>query len=420
MRGRRPAIALTAIACVALATPDLSSGAISRSRLRHKLAAQMQRAGGASGAYVADLDAARGRTLFSDSSRRRRMLASNTKLFTIAALFDRFPAKGSLKTRVYARPRTAIRGHTLRGSLVVVGAGDPALGRLAFARRNRLPLTPLGALARDVRRAGVKRVTGRIRADDSIFDRRRGVPTAGVDASDELSPLSGLSFDSGFVHGHYARNPELVAARALRRKLRASGVFVKGGIGRADLPARVLRRRPLGSVGSPRIKRLAAETLKPSNNFFAEMLLKRLAASRRGAKGTTRRGVRRVKRLAHELGSGIRIRNGSGLSRSNRASPREVVRLLAAIKRRPGAATYRRALPLAGEEGTVAQRMNGTAADGRCRTKTGTLIGVSTLSGYCRAGHGQVAFSILMSSVDIAAAHRAQDRMAALIARYRR
>ncbi len=420
MRGRWLAIALAGIACAALAAPDLSSAAISRSRLRHQLAEQMQRAGGASGAYVADLDAAHNRALFSASSRRRRILASNTKLFTIAALFDRFTAKSTLKTKVYARPRNAVRGPTLRGSLVLVGAGDPALGRADFARRNGLPLTPLGPLAKTLRRAGIKRVTGQVRADDSIFDRRRGVPTAGVDASGELSPLSGLSYDSGLIHGHYAKNPELVAARALRRKLRATGVFVKGGVGRADLPARALRKRPLGSVASPRIKRLAAETLKPSNNFFAEMLLKRLAASRRGAKGTTRRGARRVERFARKLGTGIRMRNGSGLSRSNRASPREVVRLLAAIKRRPGAATYRRSLPLAGEEGTVAQRMNGTAADGRCRTKTGTLVGVSTLSGYCRAGHGQVAFSILMNSVDIAAAHRAQDRMVALIARYRR
>jgi D-alanyl-D-alanine carboxypeptidase/D-alanyl-D-alanine-endopeptidase (penicillin-binding protein 4) len=64
--------------------------------------------------------------------------------------------------------------------------------------------------------------------------------------------------------------------------------------------------------------------------------------------------------------------------------------------------------------------MNGTAADGRCRTKTGTLIGVSALSGYCRAGHGVVAFSILMNSVDIDLARAAQDKMAALIARYSR
>ena len=62
-----------------------------------------------------------------------------------------------------------------------------------------------------------------------------------MDASGELGPLSGLSYDSGIVHGHYAKNPELVAARALRRKLRAATASAsKGGIGRADLPARAL------------------------------------------------------------------------------------------------------------------------------------------------------------------------------------
>ena len=420
MRGRWFAIALTGLACVLLAAPGPASASISRSRLRHGLSNQMHRVGGASGAWVTDVEASRRKTLFSSASHRRRILASNTKLFTMAAVLERFGATGTLKTRLYARPRNAIDGHTLRGSLVVVGAGDPALARAGFARHNGLPLTRLGALTSDVRRAGIKRVTGSIRADDSIFDRRRGVPTTGVDASGDLAPLSGLSFDSGIAHGHYAPNPELVAARALKRKLRAVGVRVQGGTRRADLPGRTLAKPPLGSVSSPRIKDLIAATLKPSNNFFAEMLLKRLAASRRGAKGTTRRGSRKVMRFAHELGTRIRMENGSGLSRANRASPRQVVRLLVAMNRRSDAATYRRSLPLAGEEGTVAHRMNGTAADGRCRTKTGTLIGVSVLSGYCRAGHGLVAFSILMNSVDIDLARAAQDKMAALIARYRR
>jgi D-alanyl-D-alanine carboxypeptidase/D-alanyl-D-alanine-endopeptidase (penicillin-binding protein 4) len=63
--------------------------------------------------------------------------------------------------------------------------------------------------------------------------------------------------------------------------------------------------------------------------------------------------------------------------------------------------------------------MRGTAAEGRCRAKTGTLSGVSALSGYCRAGHGTVAFAILNNDVDVNAARRAQDAMAAAIARYR-
>ena len=65
----------------------------------------------------------------------------------MAALLDRFGPSATLKTRLYARPGNAVEGHTLRGSLVVVGAGDPALGRAGFARDNGLPLTPLGPLA---------------------------------------------------------------------------------------------------------------------------------------------------------------------------------------------------------------------------------------------------------------------------------
>ena len=377
----------------------------------------MQRVGGASGAYVMDIGARRTRTLFSWASGARRILASNTKLFTAAAVLDRFGSEGRWSTRVYAQPQNGIGGHTLHGDLVLVGAGDPALATAPFADRHRLPLTSLGGLVNDVRSSGIRRVTGRVLADDSIFDRRRGVPTTGVDASGELAPLSGLSFDSGLAHGHYAANPELVAARKLRRKLRAAGVFVRKGTGRADLPAQAVGQPFLGSVASPRIERLIAATLKPSNNFFAEMLLKRLAAGRH-ARGTTRRGARKVKRFAESLGTGVSLENGSGLSRSNRASPRQVGGLLVAMSRRSDGVTFRRSLPLAGKEGTVAGRMNGTAAAGRCRAKTGTLIGVSALSGYCNAGHGLVAFSFLMNSVDVHTARKAQDRMAALMARY--
>ncbi|TMK73936.1 MAG: hypothetical protein E6G48_04595, partial [Actinobacteria bacterium] len=160
MRARLVAIVVAGLGCALLLAPGYAPGSISRSRLRHGLSNQMHRVGGASGAWVTDMDAAGNGTLFSWASHTRRILASNTKLFTMAAVLDRFGATGTLKTRLYARPRNAIDGHTLRGSLVVVGAGDPALARAGFARHNGLPLTRLGALTSDVRRAGIKRVTG--------------------------------------------------------------------------------------------------------------------------------------------------------------------------------------------------------------------------------------------------------------------
>jgi D-alanyl-D-alanine carboxypeptidase/D-alanyl-D-alanine-endopeptidase (penicillin-binding protein 4) len=149
------------------------------------------------------------------------------------------------------------------------------------------------------------------------------------------------------------------------------------------------------------------------------MLLKGLGA-RFGSVGSTRAGARVAKRWARSLGSGVRQVDGSGLTRTNRASPAQIARLLARMRRTPVADEFANSLPLAGREGTVAYRMRGTAAQGRCRAKTGTLSGVSALSGYCFNPSGKVmAFSILNNRVrSLSAAHRAQDRMAALIARY--
>jgi D-alanyl-D-alanine carboxypeptidase/D-alanyl-D-alanine-endopeptidase (penicillin-binding protein 4) len=407
------------IACALLAGAAPAAASISRSRLERGLANQMQRVGGGSGAWVYDLDASDHGLLFSWASKTPRVLASNSKLFTTAAVLHRYGAEGKLKTRLYPQPRSALHDHAIRGNLVIVGGGDPALGSTGFARRNDLPVTPLGPLAKDVRQAGIKRVTGKVLADDTVFDRQRGVPTSGVDASGELPPLSGLSYDSGFARGHYAPSPELVAARALTDKLRHYGVRVKHGTGRGDLSKGALRKHPLAKARSPRMATLITATNRPSNNFFAEMLLKRLGANGK-SKGTTRSGANKAERYARRLGAQVQMENGSGLSRDNHASPKAVGHLLRAMEERPDHVTYRKSLPLAGREGTLEHRMHGTAAEGNCRAKTGTLNYVSALSGYCNAGHDTVAFSILMNSVDVSVAQDAQDKMASLISRYRR
>jgi D-alanyl-D-alanine carboxypeptidase/D-alanyl-D-alanine-endopeptidase (penicillin-binding protein 4) len=80
---------------------------------------------------------------------------------------------------------------------------------------------------------------------------------------------------------------------------------------------------------------------------------------------------------------------------------------------------FTNSLPVAGQSGTLARRMRGTAAAGRCRAKTGTLTSVSALSGYCFVGSEHVvAFSFLMNRVNLNRARVAQDRMTALLARY--
>ena len=403
-----------------LAAHPAAAGAISRHHLRNGLAAQMRAAGGAGGAWVEDVDAPRRRVLFTWAAGTRRILASNTKLFTTAAFIHRFGGQARFETRVWARGTRAGRSRgKLRGDLALVGAGDPALGSASFARRHGLPLTRLRSLAGDVKRAGIRVVRGGILADDTIFDRKRSVPMTGITGGPFLSPLSGLDYNSGYAGGHFAHDPALVAGQALKHGLEKAGVRVRGKVRVTDTPSRLRRKKPLGAVASPTAGNLIAATNKPSNNFFAEMLLKRLAAHPDGG-GTTARGARLAERFARHHGSSVTMENGSGLSRDDRASPTEVGDLLVAMLKQPNGRVYRHSLPLAGREGTVRDRMRGTAAEGRCRTKTGTLDDVSALSGYCRAGHGTIAFSILFNSVDVTAAQHAEDHMADLIARYRR
>ena len=156
-----------------------------------------------------------------------------------------------------------------------------------------------------------------------------------------------------------------------------------------------------------------------SNNFFAEMLVKLLGAHFGGA-GTTAAGTAVVERFARAHGSGIHAVDGSGLTRGNRASPVQVVRLLQAMRRSRVGEELISDLALPATSGTVAERMHGTAAYGRCRTKTGTLTGVSALSGYCfnRSGRTMI-FSILMNGVrDLTLAHYEQDKIAGAVASY--
>ena len=156
-----------------------SKRALSRSQLRARLSDAMRAAGGASGAYVYDIDAADDRLLYSNDGRDKRIPASNQKLFTTAALLDRYGADGRLETVVHARGQTGPSGHALDGDLILVGAGDPAFGTSSFAANHGLPSTPVSDLAGDIRQAGIRRVNGDVRADDTVFDRRRGVGATG-------------------------------------------------------------------------------------------------------------------------------------------------------------------------------------------------------------------------------------------------
>jgi D-alanyl-D-alanine carboxypeptidase/D-alanyl-D-alanine-endopeptidase (penicillin-binding protein 4) len=379
---------------------------------------RLVRGGGqASGLYV--LDATSGRAVCVRAAGRQRPLASNMKLFTTSTALTRFGPAYRIETKLLSDGALDGEG-VLHGNLFLQGGGDPALGVPAFYDRFLGGLgTNLLALKRQLRAAGVRAVTGRLYADDMIFDRLRGVADSGYATSPWIGPLSGLAFDSGYRDpggGGFAADPAKLAAATLAAALRQAGIAIRA---RVALGATPPGAKPLATVYSPEMSRLVATTDVYSDNFFAETLIK-LIGARFGGEGSTRAGARVVEGFARAHRSGVHAVDGSGLTRSNRASPLQVVDLLEAMRESADGERFAADLALAGREGTVASRMRGTRAAGRCRTKTGTLTGVSNLSGYCFDADGRVmVFSILMSGVgNLELAHREQDRIAAAVASY--
>ena len=170
----------------------------------------------------------------------------------------------------------------------------------------------------------------------------------------------------------------------------------------------------LATVSSPPISTLIKLTNTPSDNFFAETLLKDLGA-RVGAGGTTPDGAAVVRAtIARRFDLRPRLVDGSGLSYVDRTSPAQVVSLLSQQRHD---VPFRDSLAVLGRTGTLLYEDAGTYAAGRCRGKTGTLTGVTALSGYCTARSGNVyTFSILMNGVNANSGRAIQDRMAIAIA----
>jgi serine-type D-Ala-D-Ala carboxypeptidase/endopeptidase (penicillin-binding protein 4) len=363
----------------------------------------MSFAGGSSGAWVADADT--GEPIFSVLPDIRRTPASVQKLLTTTTALERFGENEHLKTMVRSDGQLGEDG-VIAGDLYLQGFGDPSFGSRS-----------LSVLASRVRSAGVAAVEGRILGDESYFDSRRGLPAGGFRLSADIGPLSALSFNegtlTGFGYGFQADPPRFVAER-LRANLDSRGIQVvrTARAGRAPAAANLI-----ASVRSPSIAALVRGTNVNSDNYYAETLLKGLGA-RFSESGSTADGANVVKRFTETLGVNAAVLDGSGLSRGDAISPRAVGHLLAAARDRPWFKAFYRSLPLAGRTGTLRKRLRRTAAAGRCRAKTGTLIGISGLAGYCHSRRGRnYVFALLMNGVSVDRARAAQDRIAAALAK---
>lgn len=205
--------------------------------------------------------------------------------------------------------------------------------------------------------------------------------------------LGAAPYPTRFAHP----DPVELFGHALLGGLRRRGIEVRGGF-----------RRTRGAVGGPLLAtlrspltELLAPILRDSNNSLADQVFLATGHAQGGA--GDRAGGMQATRLALEtLGvssEGLSQVDGSGLSKDNRISTRQLGALLAAVLAgdERTAALFLDALPVAGESGSLANRMRSGPARGRVRAKTGFVNGASGLSGVAQTLDGRtLVFSILV------------------------
>ena len=314
----------------------------------------------------------RGRVLFRKDASNKRPPASVQKLLLAMAMFHR-TGNERIETVMAARGRD---GDVVRGDLWVFGRGDPSItSKRGGARREDFP-TRLTAFVQALRQADVERIAGSVAASKSYFKRDWDARGWLADYQEEEVALpTALSINQNARGDARIFEPELLFARKLTKRLRAAGIRVGQAPKTGDKRLRGLEQ--VASVESAPFWVLARDMNKVSNNFFAEVLGKRLGVLKYGTPGTIRKGSRAIRGFARARGVGLRAFDSSGLSWANRVSPRGVVSLLRFARKRTWWPALRRGLAGA-NEGTLEGRLGGV----KLRAKTGTLDGVSALAGW--------------------------------------
>ena len=326
------------------------------------------------GLMVYDLSA--DSVLYSYGGKQTLRPASTMKLLTSITALDLLGSDYAYRTYLYYKGKIA--GGVLSGDVWLVGGMDPL-----FDEKD------MQVFAETLHRVGVDTIRGNIMQDVSFKEEPLlGEGWCWDDDNPQLTPLL------------ISRKDEF--ASQFKDELMKCGVFVDAPISTGRMPRDkdVLlicsRSHQLGEVLVP--------MMKESDNLYAESMFYQIAASlgKRPAEAAhARQLIKQVLAKAGVSGVQYRIADGSGLSLYNYVTPELMVRLLryAYLKRDVMAALYP-ALPVAGVDGTLKKRMTKGPAFENVHAKTGTVSGVSSLAGYCKAANRHfLAFCIINQGV---------------------
>jgi len=424
------------------------------------------------GIKVVSLD--NGRVLFEENATKLLRPASNMKLYTVAAALDRLSPDYRFSTSVYANTRPDAAG-VVRGNLTIYGRGDPSIAarfnngdylkgiddlatRIVAAGVKRVegdivgdesyfvgpkygsgwnwedltwyygaeitPLTvndnaldlfikPGAAIGQpalittgppDPLLTIVNKVTTSAKGSKREFSIHRGLGENTITITGAI-PLE----DRGYTGGIGISHPGLLFVYMLRSSLAQKGVTVTGA-SRVDGSATALENE-IATLQSPPFSVIAAQTLKPSQNLYTELILRTLGkvapppppvTTSNLPQTSDELGLEAVKSFLKTVGlrpEALVLDDGSGLSRNDMITAEASVQLLTFMSKHRYATMFRDALPIGGVDGTLRNRFKGTPAENNVRAKTGSLSSAASLGGYMTtAGGEKLAFSIMVNN----------------------
>ena len=399
------------------------------------------------GIHITDL--ATGERILSRNADKLFVPASTMKLLTTATALDALGPDHRYATQLYHFGTTTPDG-TLRGDLVIRGAGDPTFGSEGIAG------DPLQRWAEALFEAGVRRVQGRIIGDDDRFEDAayaEGWDATHIGVESYAPPAGGLAWNdntlavrfrdgratvnppglvefvddvqaqrrgggrlrvsrvlgtdqirlSGAIPGGYrgtivlpVENPTLYAIAAFADALAEAGIAVEADLVDVDTmrdPPNYDAAEPLRAYVSPTLDQIVRRINRQSDNLYAEQVFRTLSTS-----GSTEASSNRVEQFLRQAGadvSGLSIRDGSGLSRKDLITPQAMGALLAHMRTHRAAGPFRQSLPQGGGAGsTLRNRLGGVPV----RAKTGSLEYVRALAGYVDGPQGQPLAFVLFAN----------------------
>lgn len=224
---------------------------------------------------------------------------------------------------------------------------------------------------------------------------------------------------SGKTFVRHIENPALHTAIAFKKVLENRGIKVKGKISKREIPD---SQKPIYTHYSAPLVHLIYEMNKESINFYADQILKTIGAELLEPPGSFEKGRLKLREFLEGIGlseNEFMLYDGSGLSRYDLISPQGIVKVLlyglSDTEIRP---EFLSSLSTAGIDGTLEQRLGDSSSTRKVRAKTGTMLGISSLSGYVQTEKGNlIVFSIMMNNYTASASliRKIQDNIVELI-----